>query len=62
MFEKIRAFLQEAHQELKRVDWPTKNETTRLTAVVIILSLAVALFLGVLDFIFTYLLKLLISA
>lgn len=62
MFDKIRSFLQESHQELKRVDWPTKNETIRLTIVVIVLSLAVALFLGVLDFIFTYLLKLMLGA
>ncbi|MBN2198058.1 preprotein translocase subunit SecE, partial [Candidatus Wolfebacteria bacterium] len=40
--------------------WPTRKETIRLTLVVIFLSLGTALFLGVLDLIFTYFLKFII--
>ncbi|MEK9170601.1 MAG: preprotein translocase subunit SecE [Patescibacteria group bacterium] len=57
MLEKITSFLQESKQELGRVNWPTGPETTRLTLIVIIMSLFVAFFLGALDFIFTYLLE-----
>jgi len=60
MFSKLIPFLQESKQELKRVNWPSREETIRLTLVVILLSLAVAIFLGALDFIFAYLLELLV--
>lgn len=35
--------------EFKRVNWPSKERTVRLTLTVIVFSLAVAVFLGVLD-------------
>ncbi|MDP2704108.1 MAG: preprotein translocase subunit SecE [bacterium] len=54
------AFFKEAQQELKKVNWPTRKETTRLTAFVIVLSLAVATFLGVLDIVFLKILELFI--
>ena len=60
MFDKLASFLQESKQELSRVNWPTREETIRLTAVVIFLSLLVAAFLGALDFMFTYLLELIL--
>jgi preprotein translocase subunit SecE len=49
-------FLKEVRIELKRVTWPTRQETVKYTLVVISLSLAVAAFLGGLDFLFTWLL------
>jgi preprotein translocase subunit SecE len=57
MTHKIRSFLQESRSELKKVDWPTRNETIRFTIFVIVLSLIVAVFLGILDFGFVFLLK-----
>jgi len=45
-------FFQESKQELKRVNWPTKQETVRYTLFVIGFSLAFAAFLGVFDFAF----------
>lgn len=52
MVEHMKAFWQESRQELKRVNWPTKQETVRYTLFVIFFSLALAAFLGLLDFIF----------
>ena len=46
------SFFSETRDELKKVVWPTRQETIRLTLVVIIISLIVGLFLGGLDFIF----------
>jgi len=46
------SFLRETRDELKKVVWPTRQETIRLTLVVIVISLLVGLFLGGLDFIF----------
>lgn len=48
-------FVKEVQSELKKVTWPTRESTVKLTAVVIGVSLAVGLFIGGLD---TALLKL----
>lgn len=50
-------FLRETQDELKKVTWPTRAEVIRLTGVVIIVSLAVGLYIGGLDFIFTNILQ-----
>lgn len=42
-------FVREVITELKRVTWPTRDETVKLTAVVIAISLIVAVFIGGLD-------------
>ena len=50
-------FLKEVRIELKRVTWPTRQQTIKYTFIVIGLSLAVAAFLGGLDFLFAWLLN-----
>jgi len=57
MINKIKSFLQESKQELKKVNWPTKDETVKYTMFVISFSLILAAFLGVLDFIFIQILQ-----
>ncbi len=47
---KIKRYIQEAIEELKKVSWPSKKETYQYTLLVIGISLAVAAFLGALDF------------
>jgi len=42
-------FVKEVQHELKKVTWPTRAETVKLTGVVIIISLIVAFFIGGLD-------------
>ena len=42
--------------ELRRVTWPTREETMRLTLMVIAVSAAVGVFLGLVDLAFTWLL------
>ena len=54
-------FLKEVRDELKKVVWPTRQEVIRLTAVVIIVSLVVGLYLGGIDFILTKILALFIK-
>lgn len=48
-FYAVRHFLAEAKIELKKVTWPTRKELLTTTAVVLILVLLVAFFLGVVD-------------
>ena len=43
--------------ELKKVNWPTRQETLRYSLIVIGISVAVAIYLGGLDLIFNRLLK-----
>jgi preprotein translocase subunit SecE len=54
-------FFKEVRDELQKVVWPTRDEIIRLTAVVILVSLGVGLFLGGTDFILTRLFELLIT-
>ena len=42
---------------MKKVTWPTREETVRYTIAIIIISGAVALFLGGLDFLFQWFLN-----
>mgnify|MGYP001563396215 CR=1 FL=1 len=50
--DRFLTFLQESKIELKKVTWPTREETIQSTVAVIIISGIVAAFLGGLDFIF----------
>lgn len=61
MANKAVTFIKEARVELKKVNWPTKQQTINYTLIVIGLSIGVALFLGGLDFIFSEVLKKLIG-
>ena len=42
-------FVKEVVIELKKVTWPTRQETIKLTAVVIAISVIVGIFIGGLD-------------
>lgn len=54
---KLVQFVKEAKTELSKVNWPTKQQTMNYTLLVVGVSLAVAFFLGSLDFVFEYLLR-----
>ncbi len=54
MFAKIKAYLAGTQQEFKLIKWPTWLETRQLTLIVIGMSLVVAVFLGIFDYVFTY--------
>jgi preprotein translocase subunit SecE len=45
-------FIREVVAELKKVNWPTKQETIKLTVIVIVISVVVGLFIGGLDALF----------
>ena len=42
-------FATDVIDELKKVTWPTKAETIRLTTIVIIVSLIIGLYVGIID-------------
>ena len=46
-------FVGDTISELRRVTWPTRQETIRLTIIVIAVAAAVGLFLGIVDLAFS---------
>lgn len=49
----IITYIKESRKELKKVAWPTRKETIRHTLIVIGVSLGVAVFLGLIDYLLT---------
>jgi len=45
--------------ELKKVSWPTKKETIRLTIVVIFISLIIGIYIGIIDILLVKVLEIL---
>ena len=50
---RIRGYVGEVISELKKVVWPTREETRRLTVMVIIIAGSIGVFLAVWDYGFT---------
>jgi len=50
---KITEYFKDTKTELKHVIWPSKNQTFYYTLIVIILSVVIAYYLGIFDFIFS---------
>jgi len=49
----IQRYFGETIGELRKVTWPTRKEATNLTMIVIVVVVAMGLFLGSLDYIYT---------
>jgi len=49
MFEKIKRFFKEVKVELTKVSWISRQELAGSTLVVIVVSLILAIFIGVID-------------
>ena len=57
MFARIKKFFSESRQELRHVNWPTRDEAIRLTTIDIGISVGLAAFLGSFDYLFSFLIK-----
>ncbi|HPL92705.1 MAG TPA: preprotein translocase subunit SecE [bacterium] len=57
----VSKYLQETKSELKKVTWPTKKQTINDTLLVLAMSVAMAAFIAVLDYVFNFGLSQLIS-
>jgi len=53
LFASITTYFKDSWEELKKVSWPTRRDTITNSVLVIVISLGVAIFFGLLDFIFT---------
>ncbi|MDQ2933349.1 MAG: preprotein translocase subunit SecE [bacterium] len=56
---KITEYIKDTQAEMKHVTWPSREQTTRFTIMVILVSVFVAALLGLSDFVFSKLLTLL---
>lgn len=57
---KVRGFAQEVQNELKKVIWPTRTEVKDAAIVVVICTVLLGCFIGVVDFIFSRVISFLI--
>ena len=57
---RLLAYFSEARIELTKVTWPTRAQAIRWSIVVIIFSIVFAVFIGILDYMFSFVLQRLI--
>jgi preprotein translocase subunit SecE len=58
MFEKVKNYLTETRIELRKVTWPNKGELKDATRVVVVASILLTIFIGIVDQILSNIIKL----
>jgi preprotein translocase subunit SecE len=58
MIEKVKSYLAETRVELRKVTWPNKGELKDATRVVVVASILLAIFIGIVDQILSSIIKL----
>ena len=53
-------YIKETRAELRKVTWPTREESINLTAIVVGVTAAMAVFLGLIDYLFSKLFGLIV--
>jgi preprotein translocase subunit SecE len=61
MFEKIKKFLKEVKFELTKVTWTSKQELIYSTYIVIVVSIVLAIFIGIVDMVLSNLATILLG-
>ncbi len=61
MIEKVTKYFNDTIQELRKVAWPSRDELIGSTVVVVVMSLLVSIFIGVVDQVLNKLVNLLVS-
>ncbi len=54
-------YIKDTYSEMRKVSWPSRDQTIKLTLIVVAISIGMAVFIGGLDFIFTNLLTLIVK-
>ena len=57
----IRRWFSETRSELRKVTWPTPEQTRNLTLVVLAVCIAMGAFLGIVDYVLTQLVRLILG-
>jgi len=61
IIQKIQRFWRETIGELRKVTWPTPKEAWKMTRLVMIVMVIMAMLLGVLDFVFSQFISFLVT-
>lgn len=61
-FDQIRQWARDSRNELRKVTWPTPEQTRNLTIVVIVVCVVMSAFLGLIDALLSTLIRLIIGA
>lgn len=61
MLGKTGVFFRETQQELNKVTWPSRNELWQATVVVIMTTLILAIFIGIVDFLLSGIMRALLG-
>jgi len=61
IIDRIKEYLKDTRGELRKVSWPTRQQATNLTLIVLAVTAAMAAFLGALDFVFAQIIRLILS-
>jgi preprotein translocase subunit SecE len=59
--KQVLSFFSEVKSELSKVTWPKRNEVVKLTLIVFVVSGAIGLYVGGLDFLFTKILTVVLA-
>jgi len=59
--EMARSWWQETRNELRKVTWPTREQTRNLTLVVVAVCIVMATFLGVVDYVLSQIVRFIIG-
>lgn len=54
MINAIKNYFVGSFQEMKKVNWPTRSQTINYSVMVIALSVGMAIFFGLLDYVFNW--------
>jgi len=60
MFSRLVQYLKESRAELAKITWPSRQELRGSTIVVIVSVILLTIFIGLVDQVFNYLLKILV--
>jgi len=59
--DRVKEYFIDTRGELRKVTWPTRQQATKLTLIVLAVTLVMALFLGGVDWVFANLIALILS-
>ncbi|MFA6096640.1 MAG: preprotein translocase subunit SecE [Candidatus Paceibacterota bacterium] len=57
IIKSLKNYIVDVKTETRKVSWPTKKRATRDSAIVVFISVAMAVFLGGVDYLLTYLIE-----
>jgi preprotein translocase subunit SecE len=61
LIDRLTEYLKDTRGELRKTSWPTREQATNLTLIVLAVTVVMAAFLGALDFVFAQLIRFIVS-